>query len=262
MRQPLILAQEWTTLDVISDGRTILCVGLGTGPRELVEREYELIGIPKKLRGKAFDEAIEILKCLWTQEKVNYEGSVFKLRDVSLGYRPVQVPHPPIVIACGGYIPAKPGVGPNDFYSEKRAGTFHGPFARVARVGDGWITGIITPEEFARTFDHIRTIAREEYGRDLGPNFRTVLNCFINVGEDAQASRSEAVRILQTYHRLPFDDETIERWTIYGTPEQCAERVLKYAQAGVNCFQFVIAARDQFGQIRAIAEKVKPLLDK
>ncbi len=261
MRQPVILAQEWTTLDVISDGRSILCVGLGTGPRHLVEREYELVGIPKKMRGKAFDEAIEILKCLWTQDTVNYEGSVYKLRDVSVGYRPVQTPYPPIVIACGGYVPTKPGVGPNDFYSEKTAGTFHGPFARVARIGDGWITGIITPAEFAQTFDLIRSIARDQYGRTLGPEFRTVLNCFINVGEDAQASRSEAIDILQSYHRLPFDDETIERWTIYGPPEQCAERILKYAEAGVNSFQFVIAARDQVGQIWAIAEKVKPLLN-
>lgn len=260
MRNPVLLAQEWATLDIISKGRTILGVGLGTGPKELVAQEYELVRIPKNLRGKAFDEAIQLLKRLWSEETVNFDGSVFRCQGISIGYRPEQKPHPPIVIACGGYVPTQQGVGPNDFYSEKNAGKFIGPFERVARLGDGWITGIVTPNEYARALGLIRTIARERYGRTLGTEFRTVLNCFINVGADAQASRREAVFMLQSYHRLPFDDETIERWTIYGPPERCAERIIAYANAGVNSFQFVIAARDQLSQIRAIAEQVTPLL--
>ena len=260
MRNPVLLAQEWATLDALSNGRTILGVGLGTGAREMVEREYELVGTPKRLRGKAFDEAIQLLKRLWTEEQVSFEGEVFRCRDVSIGFRPKQVPHPPIVVACGGYVPSRPGVGPNDFFTEQTAGTFHGPFERVARLGDGWMTGIVTPKEYGRAIDLIRAIARERYARQLGGEFRTVLNCFINVGPDAEAARREAVFMLQSYHQLPFDDETIERWTIYGPPERCAERMAAYWEAGVNSFQLVIAARDQLAQIRAIAEGVRPLV--
>jgi alkanesulfonate monooxygenase SsuD/methylene tetrahydromethanopterin reductase-like flavin-dependent oxidoreductase (luciferase family) len=260
MRHPVLLAQEWATLDELSGGRTILAVGLGTGDPSMVQKEYEVIGLPKARRGIAFEESIELLKRLWTEETVTYSGKIFQMRDVSLGYRPHQKPHPPIVIGCGGYVPKEPGMGPNDFYREEIAGTFHGPFERVAKLGDGWITGIITPEEYAQTLHLIRMIAREKYGRELGDEFRRVLNCFIHVGDDSATARQAGVAFLESYHRRPFDDETIERWLLYGPPERCAERIASYIDVGVNAFQFVLAAEDQVKQIQAIAEKVKPLL--
>ncbi|MCC6455354.1 MAG: LLM class flavin-dependent oxidoreductase [Caldilineaceae bacterium] len=260
MRHPVLLAQEWATLDELSGGRTILAVGLGTGDPKMVEKEYEVMGLPKQRRGIAFEESIELLKLLWTEESVTYHGKIFQMDDVSLGYRPHQQPHPPIVIGCGGYVPKEPGTGPNDFYRKEIAGTFHGPFERVARLGDGWITGIITPDEYAQTLQLIRIIAREKYNKELGPEFRRVLNCFIHVGDDPAAARKAGVAFLENYHRRPFDDETVERWLLYGPPERCAERIAAYIDAGVNAFQFVLAAEDQTKQIEAIAEKVRPLL--
>jgi alkanesulfonate monooxygenase SsuD/methylene tetrahydromethanopterin reductase-like flavin-dependent oxidoreductase (luciferase family) len=130
----------------------------------------------------------------------------------------------------------------------------------VARLGDGWITGIITPDEYAQTLQLIRIIAREKYDRELGPAFRRVLNCFIHVGDDPTTARKAGVAFLENYHRRPFDDETVERWLLYGPPERCAERISAYIEAGVNAFQFVLAAEDQTKQIEAIAEKVRPLL--
>jgi alkanesulfonate monooxygenase SsuD/methylene tetrahydromethanopterin reductase-like flavin-dependent oxidoreductase (luciferase family) len=260
MRHPVVLAQDWATLDILSGGRTVLAVGLGTGPPDLVAHEYEVMGLPKKRRGKAFEESIEILQRLWTEESVSYAGSVFQFRDVTLGYRPAQSPHPPIVIACGGYVPRQPGTGPNDFYRAETAGTFHGPFERVARLGDGWITGIITPAEYRQTLELIRFIAQDRYGRALGPDFRTVLNCFINVNTDAPSARREGTAFLENYHRRPFDDETISRWLIHGSPEECAARIVEYAEAGVNAFQFVLASPDQTRQLLALAEQVRPLL--
>lgn len=260
MRHPVLLAQEWATLDTIADGRTYLAVGLGTGPPELVRHEYRVIGIPKSRRGKAFDEAIQILKRLWTEETVTFEGEIFQFEEVSLGYKPVQKPHPPLVIACGGYVPKKPGTGPNDFYREEIAGTFHGPFERVARLGDGWITGIITPQEFRQTLELIHIIAREEYQRTLGDDFLTVLNCFINVNDDAGKAREEGIAFLESYHRRPFDEETVDRWLIHGSPQQCAEQIAAYAEAGVGSFQLVPASHNPIEQIELIGEKIQPLV--
>lgn len=260
MRRPIVFAQDWATLDILSGGRTVLAVGLGTGDPEMVKKEYEVVGIPKRKRGVAFEEAIELVKRLWTEEEVTYDGQIFQYRDVALGYTPAQHPHPPIVIACGGYVPKEPGTGPNDFYSPETAGTFHGPFERVARLGDGWITGIITPEEYARTLRFIRNIAHDRYDRELGAGFHTALNCFINVNTSVEAARSEGVSFLEQYHRRPFDDETVERWLIYGSPERCAERITAYIDAGVTAFQFVIVAHDQIEKIHAIADEVLSLL--
>src|SRR5438067_2883749 len=80
LRNPVMLAKDWTTLDVLSGGRSAFGVGLGTGEPGLVEQEYELVGIPKARRGKAFEEAITIVKRLWTEERVTYEGSIFSVR--------------------------------------------------------------------------------------------------------------------------------------------------------------------------------------
>lgn len=258
MRHPVLLAKDWTTLDVLSNGRSVFTVGLGTGDAAMVQREYNLVGLDKCRRGRAFEESIEIVRRLWTEPRVTHHGAVYTIDDVELGFEPARRPHPPIVIACGGYVPKQRGMGPNDFFSDRTAGTFHGPFDRVARLGDGWMTGIVRPEEYAQTLAIIRQLARETYHRELGPDFRTVLNCWINVGDDVAAARAEAVDVLQRYHQLPMDDETIERWLFYGPPERCAEGIQRYLEAGVNAFQFVIAAEDQLAQVRRIAELVRP----
>jgi alkanesulfonate monooxygenase SsuD/methylene tetrahydromethanopterin reductase-like flavin-dependent oxidoreductase (luciferase family) len=260
MRHPVLLAQDWATLDVVSHGRTLLGVGLGTGDPASVAREYELIGIPKRRRGKAFDESIQLLKRLWTEEAVTFEGDVFTLRDVSLGYRPQQRPHPPIIVSCGGYVPKRAGFGPNDFYTESTAGTFTGPFERVARLGDGWLTGIVTGEEYRQALGFIRRTAAERYGRVLGPELVAMVNLWLCVGPSAEAARREGQAVLEAYHLRAFDEDTIQRWLLYGAPESCAARLAEYVLAGANAFQFVIASYDQERQIRALAERVLPLV--
>src|SRR5688572_14453544 len=167
MRNPVLLAQDWSTLDVISGGRTLLGVGLGTGDPTAIAREYELVGIPKHRRGKAFDETIQLLKRLWTEESVTFDGDVYHLEEVGIGYRAAQQPHPPILIACGGYVPKRAGFGPNDFYTESTVGTFTGPFERVARLGDSWITGIVTADEFRQA--PRRAPARDRHTRRADP---------------------------------------------------------------------------------------------
>jgi alkanesulfonate monooxygenase SsuD/methylene tetrahydromethanopterin reductase-like flavin-dependent oxidoreductase (luciferase family) len=260
MRNPVLLAQDWATLDVISGGRTILAAGLGTGEPAMVAREYELVGVPKRQRGRAFEEAIQIIRRVWTEDHVTFEGDVFRCDDVSIGYRPARKPHPPIVVSCGGYVPKREGFGPNDFYTQSTAGTFTGPFDRVARLGDGWMTGIVTPEEYGATLRHIKSAAAERHGRQLGDEFLAMLNLWVCVGPDPASARAEAQRVLEAYHQRPFDEDTIERWTLYGPPEDCAKRIAEYIAAGANAFQFVIASYDQQGQIRALAERVLPLV--
>jgi alkanesulfonate monooxygenase SsuD/methylene tetrahydromethanopterin reductase-like flavin-dependent oxidoreductase (luciferase family) len=164
------------------------------------------------------------------------------------------------VVACGGYVPVRAGTGPNDFHSTTTAGTFHGPFDRVARLGDGWFTGIATDDEYRRTLAYIRELARERYGRELGDDFRAVLNAWINVGASAEQARAEGKAVLEAYHQRPVDDDTLERWLLYGKPDEIAARLRSYVAAGVNTFQLVIASRDQAGQIEAIARDVRPSL--
>jgi alkanesulfonate monooxygenase SsuD/methylene tetrahydromethanopterin reductase-like flavin-dependent oxidoreductase (luciferase family) len=192
------------------------------------------------------DESIQLLKRLWTEERVTFAGSVFQLHDVSIGYRPAQTPHPPIWVAAA--VPENTPTG-----SEA-------PLDRAARLGDGWLTAAVDPDQFARALERIQAIAGERYGRKLGPAFRAVFECFINVGKSTDEARREALDFHFTHHRRTFDDETLRRWVVYGRPEECAERLAAYIAAGANAFHLVPAGPDIPAQVQAIARELKPLL--
>lgn len=253
------LAQEWATLDVVANGRTSLGVGLGTGPRDLVDQELALVGLTRKRRARAFEEAIVVLKRFWQGGPVTFEGSVYRFEDVDIGFGCAQPGGPRVLIACGSYVPREPGFGPNDVYSAETASTFIGPVDRVGRVGDGWITGMATVEEWQSMWGRIVAAGRDA-GRDLDhPGFERRLNTFINVGDPATA-RAEGKAFLEAYNRLPMDEDTLDRFLISGAPEQCAERLQSYVDAGLTSFQLVLGSADQHGQLERIAGEVLPLL--
>ena len=95
-RNPVYLAKEWATLDVLSGGRSILGVGVGWA-----EDEFRLMGVPRTERGRRTDEALELLTALWADDRVTYEGRIYRVRDLSIEPKPVQQPRPPIWIGGG-----------------------------------------------------------------------------------------------------------------------------------------------------------------
>jgi F420-dependent oxidoreductase-like protein len=129
-RHPSVLANMAATLDVVSDGR--LELGLGAGWNQ---DESDALGLdlpPLKERFDRFDEGLEVVKALLTNEVTDFEGTYFTLRQARCEPKPVQRPHPPIVIG---------GTGP------KRT------LRAVARHADHWNHPGATPEDWARTRD-------------------------------------------------------------------------------------------------------------
>ncbi|MEO7372474.1 MAG: LLM class flavin-dependent oxidoreductase [Terrimesophilobacter sp.] len=252
------LAQELATLDVISAGRTSLGVGLGTGPRDLVDAELALVGLSRKTRARAFEETISALIMLLSGGPTNFNGEVYKLTDVDAGYRPVQRPGPPIVIACGAYVPLEAGQGPNDVRNSTTIGKFTGPLERVVRLGDGWVTGMATPSEWRSMWQKMVASANA-VGRSINtPTFERRVNCFVNVGDNQERARQEGKAFLEAYHRLPMDDETLDRWLISGPAEVCVERFRQFIDVGVNSFQLVLASSRQQEQLARVAEGILP----
>jgi probable F420-dependent oxidoreductase len=99
-RNPVMLAKEATTLDLLSDGR--LEFGLGAGWNT---RDYRQLGIAydlPKIRVDRMEEALALIKRLWTEEKVTHEGPHYRVRDATVLPRPTQRPHPPVMIGGGG----------------------------------------------------------------------------------------------------------------------------------------------------------------
>lgn len=110
-RNPVVLAKELASLDVVSKGRLLFGVGAG-----YLEPEFRAIGAPFVDRGAATDEWLEVIKALWTMDKPAYEGKYFSFSGIDAQPRPVQQPHPPIVVGGMSKLAAK----------------------RAARYGNGW----------------------------------------------------------------------------------------------------------------------------
>jgi probable F420-dependent oxidoreductase len=134
---PLILAKELTSLDVLSNGRLIFGIGVGWS-----EHEYEVLGIPYHDRGRRADEYLKVIKTIWTEDRPVYKGRFASFENLQSLPHPVQRPYPDIVI--GGNSP--------------------GTFRRAVEMGNGWFGYWLTPEETSRSLATLREVA-DRYSR-------------------------------------------------------------------------------------------------
>ena len=89
-RNPILLAKELSTLDCLSEGRLIVGIALGGRPDT-----YSILGGPLEKRVRHFNEFIDILKVLWTEQDANFNGEFWEFKNLSMSPRPLQKPNPP-----------------------------------------------------------------------------------------------------------------------------------------------------------------------
>ena len=136
-RNPVVLAKELATLDHLAAGRMLLGIGVGW-----LEEEFDAIGVPFTERGKRTDEYVAAMRALWTEDKASYHGDFVHFDECIMRPRPANGPIPVHV------------AGHTDI-AARRAG----------RLGDGFFPGRGTHDELARSFDLVRTTAKE-HGRN------------------------------------------------------------------------------------------------
>jgi probable F420-dependent oxidoreductase len=129
IRHPFVSARAFATLDVVSGGRAEAGVGAGW-----MTSEWEAAGLDPRSRGRRLDEAIDACKRLWTEAVVEHHGEFFEFPPVAFEPKPVQRPHPPVVVG-----------GESDV-----------ALRRAARRGDGWIGMDHTPESAAEQVARLR----------------------------------------------------------------------------------------------------------
>ena len=136
---PALLAKQTTSLDVLSEGR--LTVGLGIG---WLPQEYAAAGVPFTRRGDRMEEYVRCLQALWTQDPVEFSGEFYTVPRSHSGLRTVQRPHPPLLL--GGAAPAA--------------------LRRAGRLAQGWISS--SSHDLTRIDEPITVVreAAEEAGRD------------------------------------------------------------------------------------------------
>jgi alkanesulfonate monooxygenase SsuD/methylene tetrahydromethanopterin reductase-like flavin-dependent oxidoreductase (luciferase family) len=252
-RHPLMLAHQWASLDVLSEGRSWLAVCLG-GPDDAGAAqalEHAALGVRASERVGRLEEGIVILRQLFHQTPVSHRGRFYQFDGVTLEPRPVQRPCPIWIASNPTALTWKGGASASEAVVERS-------FRRVARLADGWMTNKLSPEDFRRQWARIATMAREE-GRDpreLG----SALYHNLNINEDRQAALEESKTFLDTYYTARFSPAFVEGWTIAGSPARCAEELRHYIAAGVGHLALRLASWNQRAQLERFVGEVAPAL--
>jgi alkanesulfonate monooxygenase SsuD/methylene tetrahydromethanopterin reductase-like flavin-dependent oxidoreductase (luciferase family) len=235
LRNPVLLAHALATVDVISNGRIIL--GVSVGPvRDYIQRQFAACGVPPQEKAGRLSETIEIMRRLWREATIDYEGRYFKLQDVGILPHPVRQSGIPIWIA---------------------ADRNENGFKRVARLGDGWVTLAPTLERFTAARKKI-----DEYAAThdrLGKLKETALYATFNILNDADRAQEEGWMWMEKFFGEPRA-KLGHHFTIFGTAEACVRLLKGYVDAGLTTIIARIASDDVRGQALRLLQEIKPRL--
>jgi len=203
-RTPVVAAKEMGTLDWLSRGRFFPAVGVGVE----LPREFEASGVQFRERGRRTDEMIRVMRLLWTQDEVTFQGEFYRLERITVFPRPWQSP-PPIWIG----------------------GKSEAAQRRTARLGDGWIPSFITPAELRAGVERVRELAAGEGRTVPEDHFGTLIN--FAVAPTPAAARALADPYVQ---RGRVDEETLRQSTAFGPVEVLLDKLEEYVKAGASKF--------------------------
>ena len=243
-RDPVALAKEWATLDVLSGGRSILGVGVGWN-----EAEFAALRIPFRERGRRTTEMLEAITALWAGDHVTYEGRHYQFHDLTIEPKPAQKPHPPIWI--GG------GTQPSEKIYGQQVDTITPVLRRIATYASPWVPhSSATAEMVAADWEVIRGFM-VELGRDPASMSRVYSN-FVHVLKPGEKPES-AARLFSVYSGMDLD-----YWRSYyllGEAEEVADRIRGKIEALGGVDHLVLNPLDwDPANLEILAEKVLPLV--
>ncbi len=227
LRNPVVLAKELSSLDLIAGGRLLL--GMASG---WYKREFDAVGVPFYERGRIMDRNLEILRRLWTEEQVDGEYPPHRLRSSNMSPKPSR---PPLIL-IGGYVDR---------------------VLKRAALNGGWLTYFYTPEGFAKSWAKVRGFA-EAAGTDPA----TLLNANqlpIYVGASRAAVEGPMMEWLgREWDYAAWSDSTKDA-AIFGTVDECAAQLQAQLAAGVQKL-ILIPYRYRTDQVEIIAREIIPRL--
>jgi len=209
LRPAAAVASAAMTLDHLSGGRLTLGVGVGGE----YPKEFEACGVPLYERGARTNEAIDVLRMLWTGDEVSFAGRFNQLSEVRLQPAPIQPGGPPIWVA----------------------GRSDAAIHRAGMLGDGYLPYLFDPPRYDRSLARVLEVA-EAVGREPA-SIERALFLFTCLGRShEQALAVAAVTLSATYHQ-DFEP-VLKRYGAIGTREEVADKLTEYVRAGVNHFLF------------------------
>lgn len=225
LRNPVVFAKQTSVIDVLSGGRLI--VGVAPGAPKITEKEFEAIGADYHKRGKITDDYIRATKKLWTEQVASYEGKFVAFRDVQMFPKPLQKPHPPILIAGG------------------ERGLSDIAIGRVAELGNGWIPAYLTETELEQGRKLLER-KMKEVGR--GDRLMVGLEMFTGIGQsDDAAKEAHSATLMKNFDSV---EEGMKR-SLVGSPGVIAKRLEAYERVGLDFVElkFMYSSIQQFHEL-------------
>jgi alkanesulfonate monooxygenase SsuD/methylene tetrahydromethanopterin reductase-like flavin-dependent oxidoreductase (luciferase family) len=232
-RGPVPMAKALAAIDVLSNGRLFVGFAPGSSPRD-----YEIVSISYDERWKRFDEAIQVVRSLWSGDGVGFTGRFYSTGGIDLEPKPLQKPGPPISIGSWG----------------SDAG-----LRRVARFADGWLASAYNtvPDQFAAALSRLRNELKI-FGKDPASFPNALATMFMYITKDNAETERVLTETLGTLLNRPL--EQLRERLLLGSPEVCAEKLAAYEIAGVQRV-FIWPIKDEIEQLRIFKQKVMPLVD-
>ena len=232
LRHPGPVAKQVASLDHLCEGRLIF----GTGVGGEFPKEFAVAGVPLNDRGARLSAAIPLLRQLWSGEPVSYDGRYFGAFSEVTMQPPARQPGGP-PIWCGGRADAA--------------------LARAGRLADGWISYVVTPDQYRAGLAKIE----EAFASRVRDRFGTGHLLFARLDATYEAALSAAATSLSQRYAMDFRRAT-ERYAALGTATQVAQRIRDFWDAGARhiVIDLVGPYEERSRQIEAFARNVLPLL--
>lgn len=246
LRNPVLFACQWASLDVISSGRSLLavCLGAPTGRGGgNFAAELSAMNVEAPTRVRRMEQGIEVVRSLWSGHASQQDG-FWNFPEIDLEPKPLQQP-------CPIWIASNPD---RDKLSPER---YARAIERVARIADGWMSTVVSPQDFGRRLDEIKT-SMHEFDRE--PVMPSAVHLMINLQNSAERARSEAKRFLDDYYMTDTSSKTMDAWGAFGTANDVIARINEYVDAGCDLPIIRFASFDQKGQMERAVDELLPAL--
>jgi probable F420-dependent oxidoreductase len=234
LRHPAPVAKQVATLDHLTEGRLVFGVGVGGE----FPREYEVCGVPRAERGARLSEGMQLLRRFWSGEPVSHAGRYYgPFNDVPMQPPARQPGGPPLW--CGG--------------------RSDGALRRTGRLGDGWLSYVVTPEMYRDGLAKIEA-AVHAAGRSV-TRFGTGHLLFTRIDDSYDKALDAATETLSVRYAMDFR-RAAQRYCALGRPEQVAERIREFHAAGVRhvALDLLGPYEQRHDQIARFAAEAMPLL--
>jgi len=243
-RLPSLVAKMAATVDVISNGRLEMGLGAGGTGRSSVHQnsgylpEYQAYGTPfsekASIRIRRLDEAIQIMRLMWTKERATFNGKYYHVKDAICNPHPIQKPHPPIWIAGQG---------------EKYLLSVAAKYADAVNLH--WN---LTPDGFER-----KLMVLKEHCKHYGTDYSRItksLAAGVLLAEGQREFSDLKENLVKRYRGLEgFTPYALQESGITGTLEQCESKIASFIQSGV---QYFILNFTELEQARMFAKTIIP----